>query len=179
MKIFNQSDFRPSDSCEYQLLSIVHDIYASFDCNPPKDVRDISWYLKPLIEYGMRAHLQNAMYWYNRYAFKIVAKLSSKQTPASIAKWSAFIMGTSFSWCTTGSCIRPVVGPLFFLIYINDLTKPISSPNKLFADVNSKWNWCFWPWVEQWSKESVYVGLSMEDVLQSRCFKAGSRGDNL
>ena len=38
----NQSGFRPSDSCEYQLLSIVHDIYASFDCNPPKDVRDIS-----------------------------------------------------------------------------------------------------------------------------------------
>ena len=38
----NQSGFQPSDSCEYQLLSIVHDIYASFDCNPPKDVRDIS-----------------------------------------------------------------------------------------------------------------------------------------
>ena len=34
----NQSGFRPSDSWEYQLLSIVHDIYASFDCNPPKDV---------------------------------------------------------------------------------------------------------------------------------------------
>ena len=36
----NQSGFRPSDSCEYQLLSIVH-IYASFDCNPPKYVRGI------------------------------------------------------------------------------------------------------------------------------------------
>ena len=37
----NQSGFRPSDSCEYQLLSIVHDIYASFDSNPPNDVRGI------------------------------------------------------------------------------------------------------------------------------------------
>ena len=37
----NQSGLRSSDSCEYQLLSIVHDIYASFDCNPPKDVRGI------------------------------------------------------------------------------------------------------------------------------------------
>ena len=37
----NQSGFRPSDSCEYQLLSIVHDIYASFDCNPPRDVRGV------------------------------------------------------------------------------------------------------------------------------------------
>ena len=30
----NQSGFRISDSCEYQLLSIVHDTYASFDCCP-------------------------------------------------------------------------------------------------------------------------------------------------
>ena len=37
----NQSGFRPSDSCEYQLLSILHEIYKSFDCNPPKDVRGI------------------------------------------------------------------------------------------------------------------------------------------
>ena len=36
-----QSGFRPSDSCEYQLLSIVHDIYKSFDCNPPLEVREI------------------------------------------------------------------------------------------------------------------------------------------
>ena len=35
-----QSGFRPSDSCEYQLLSIVHDIYKSFDCNPPLEVRE-------------------------------------------------------------------------------------------------------------------------------------------
>ena len=33
------SDFRPSDSCEYQLLSVVHDIMH--DCNPSRDVRGI------------------------------------------------------------------------------------------------------------------------------------------
>ena len=37
----NQSRFRPSDSCEYQLLSIVHGIYASFDCCPSLEVRRI------------------------------------------------------------------------------------------------------------------------------------------
>ena len=37
----NQSGFRPSDSCEYQILSILLEIYKSFDCNPPKDVRGI------------------------------------------------------------------------------------------------------------------------------------------
>ena len=30
-----------------------------------------------------------------------------------------------------------VLGPLFFLIYINDLTKGISSTNKIFADDTS------------------------------------------
>ena len=38
-----QSGFRPSESCECQLLSIVHDIYKSFDCNPPLEVRGIFW----------------------------------------------------------------------------------------------------------------------------------------
>ena len=37
----NQSGFRPYDSCEYHLLSILHEIYKSFDCNSPKDVRGI------------------------------------------------------------------------------------------------------------------------------------------
>ena len=37
----NQSGFRPSDSCEYQLLPIVHNIYESSDCNPPHDVRGV------------------------------------------------------------------------------------------------------------------------------------------
>ena len=36
-----QSGFRPSDSCECQLLSIAHDIYNSFDCNPCLEVGEI------------------------------------------------------------------------------------------------------------------------------------------
>ena len=37
----SQSGFRPSDTCKYQLLSIVYETYASFDCNPPFDVRAV------------------------------------------------------------------------------------------------------------------------------------------
>ena len=29
----NQSGFKPGDSCTYQLLSIIHEIYNSFDEN--------------------------------------------------------------------------------------------------------------------------------------------------
>ena len=50
-----QSGFRPSDSCEYQLLSIVHDIYKSFDCNPPLEVRGIFLDIfKALTEFGLK-----------------------------------------------------------------------------------------------------------------------------
>ena len=34
-----QSGFHSSDSCQSQLLSIVHDIYASFDQSPVLEVR--------------------------------------------------------------------------------------------------------------------------------------------
>ena len=34
----NQSEFRPFDSCVNQLLSINHQIFSNFDCDPPKDI---------------------------------------------------------------------------------------------------------------------------------------------
>ena len=39
--LFNecQPGFIPGDSCVAQLLSITHEIYKSFDCNPPYDIR--------------------------------------------------------------------------------------------------------------------------------------------
>ena len=36
-----RTGFRPSNSYECQLLSIVDDIYKSFNCNPPLEVRGI------------------------------------------------------------------------------------------------------------------------------------------
>ena len=37
----NQSGFRPFDSCINQLLSINHEIFSNFDCDPPKDIRAV------------------------------------------------------------------------------------------------------------------------------------------
>ena len=37
----NQSVFRPFDSCVNQLLSLNHDFFSNFDCDPPKDVRAV------------------------------------------------------------------------------------------------------------------------------------------
>ena len=37
----NQSGFRPHDSCVSQLISITHEIYSTFDCNPPHEIRGV------------------------------------------------------------------------------------------------------------------------------------------
>ena len=37
----NQSGFRPSDSCANQLFAITHEIFETFDCNPPLEVRSV------------------------------------------------------------------------------------------------------------------------------------------
>ena len=51
-----QSGFIPGDSCVSELLSMTHEIYKSFECHPPTDMRgtflDIS---KHSIKFGMKA----------------------------------------------------------------------------------------------------------------------------
>ena len=37
----NQSGFRPSDTCVNQSIAITHEIFETFDCNPPLEVRSI------------------------------------------------------------------------------------------------------------------------------------------
>ena len=37
----NQSGFMPCNSCIHQLISITHEMYASFDANPSLDVRGV------------------------------------------------------------------------------------------------------------------------------------------
>ena len=53
----NQSGFQPGDSCEYQLLSIVHNIYAGFEKNPPLEMRscflDISKVFDKVLHEGL------------------------------------------------------------------------------------------------------------------------------
>ena len=49
----NQSGFCANDSCINQLISITHEIYHAFNCNPLLKVRGIFLdFLKPLIRFG-------------------------------------------------------------------------------------------------------------------------------
>ena len=131
----NQSGFRLSDSCEYQHLSILHEIYKSFDCNPPKDVRGIFLDLSKAFD---RVWHDGLIYKIKRIgitgnSLKLIESFLSNRFQRVV------LNGQSSSWAPVSAGVTQgsILGPLFFLIYINDLSKDISSTVKLFADDTS------------------------------------------
>ena len=128
----HQSGFRPGDSCIHQLLSITYDSYKSLDANPSFEVRGIFldmsktfdrvWHegllfkLKRLGLPGKYYGLINS-FLRNRHQTVVLNGQSSK--------WSSIKAGVS-----QGS----ILGPLFFLVYINHLPNGLLSNPKLFAD---------------------------------------------
>ena len=128
----SQSGILPSDSFISQLLSISHEIYKSFDCKPPPDVRDtfldISktfdkvWFevlIFKLQTYGINGKLLNLMqdYWRSRQQRFVLNGQTS-----SLKKVLA---------CVPQGC---VLGSILFLIYVNDIPEGIKSICNIFVD---------------------------------------------
>ena len=131
----SQSGFLPGDSCIAQLLSTIHEIQTAFDENPTVDVRgvflDISkafdkvWHdglIFKLKSYGVEGGLLLLIknYLHNREQRVVLNGQTSE--------WRRIKAGVP-----QGS----VLGPLLFLIYINDLPDGITSICKIFADDTS------------------------------------------
>ena len=131
----DQSGFQPYDSCEYQLLSIIQEIYASFDCNPPLDVR-VS-FLDNSKAFN-RVWLEELI---NKIKCMAITGLPLKLIQSFLNNRLQIVVqnGQTSAWTPVlaGVSKGSFLGPLFFLIYINDLTKDISSTVKLFADDTS------------------------------------------
>ena len=131
----NQSGFRPGDSTINQLLYITHSIFTGFEEFPSRETRavflDISKAFDKVWHDGLIFKLKN---------YGISGPLISLiQSYLANRKQRVVLNGKSSQWSqiTAGVPQGSVLGPLFFLIYINDLVDNISSEAKLFADDTS------------------------------------------
>ena len=128
----NQSIFGPAGSCESQLLSICHEIYASFDCYPTLEVRGVFLDISKAFD----------RVWHEGLIYKIKSigisgpLLKLIESFLSNRYQRVLLNGQSSTWLPiiAGVPQGSILGPLFFLIYINDLSKNLSSITKLFAD---------------------------------------------
>ena len=129
----NQSGFRPGDSCINQLLSITHEIYQSFDDN--LEVRaaflDISKAFDKVWHKGLIFKLKQ-----NDISDKLLNIITDF---LSFRKQRVVLNGQASPWVSIEAGVPQgsILGPLLFLIYINDLSDDLSTTAKLFVDDTS------------------------------------------
>ena len=130
-----QSGFRQSDSCTCQLLSIAHEIYKSLDCNPSLEVRGIFLDLSKAFD---KVWYDGLLYKLNRLGIGNNLLLLLKDYLTN-RQQRVLLNGQTSRWMPLCSGVHQgsILGPLLFLIYINDLPDSIISISRLFADDTS------------------------------------------
>ena len=129
----HQSGFKPGDSCINQLLSITHEIDQSFDGG--FDVRSVFLDLSKAFD----------KVWHDGLIFKLKQNGISNNLFNLLSnflinrKQRVVLNGQTFSWAVVNAGVPQgsILGPLLFLIYINDIGDGFSSNAKLFADDTS------------------------------------------
>ena len=165
----NQSGFKPGDSCTNQLLAITHEIYKSFDDG--YEVRgvflDISKSFDKVWHKGLIYKLKQ-----NGISGKLLNLITDF---LSNRKQWVVLNGRYSSWTNIEAGVPQVwiLGPLFFLIYINDLSDNlITDPNAKVNDLNNgleKIN----DWAYQWKMNfNPDPFKQAQEVLSSRKIKS-------
>ena len=131
----HQSGFRPGDSTTNQLLFLVHSIHNSFDHTESRQVRsvflDISKAFDKVWHSGLLFKLKQ-----NGIEGKLLSLMTSYLTDR---KQRVILNGSASNWgaILSGVPQGSVLGPLLFLVYINDMENGIKSQIKFFADDTS------------------------------------------
>ena len=129
----HQSGFKPGDSCINQLLSITHEICQSF--NEGFDVRSVFLDISKAFD----------KVWYDGLIFKLKQSGISGNLLNLLSnflrnrKQRVVLNGQTSSWADVNAGVpeASILGPLLFLIYINDLADGLSSNARLSADDTS------------------------------------------
>ena len=129
----NQSGFKPGDSCINQLLFITHEIYESFDVG--LEVR--SYFLDISKAFDKT--------WHDGFIYKLTQDgisgnlLNLLEDFIKERKQRVVLNGQASIWknINVGVSQGSILGPLLFLIYIDDLTEGLTTNVKLFADDTS------------------------------------------
>ena len=128
-----QSGFRPGDSTINQLLSITHEIYNAFEHH--HDTRavflDISKAFDKVWHEGLLLKLRSNGI--SGPLLNLLSEFLSERYQRTV------LNGKSSDWrmITAGVPQGSVLGPLLFLVYINDLADNLISDVRLFADDTS------------------------------------------
>ena len=129
----NHSGFRPGDSCVNQLIAITHKIYKSLDdglevrgvfLDIPKTFDEV-WHEGLLLKLSLNGISGNLLKLLRDFLY--------------CRKQRVVLNGQNSSWENVNAGVPQgsILGPLLFLIYINDLSNGVSSNCKLFADDTS------------------------------------------
>ena len=130
-----QSGFRPGDSTINQLLSITHNIYKAFEACPTLETRAVFLDLSKAFD----------RVWHDGLLYKLKCNgikgnvLALIQNYLANRKQRVVLNGKSSKWAPicAGVPQGSVLGPLFFLVYINDLVENVTCDVKMFADDTS------------------------------------------
>ena len=128
----NQSGFRPADSTTNQLLDLIDTIHHSFDACPTLEVRAVFMDISKAFD----------KVWHDGLIFKLKQNGVSGSLLSFLENYlrerkQRFVLNGStaeYEDIKSGVPQGSVLGPLLFLIYINDLKVNIQSQIRFFAD---------------------------------------------
>ena len=131
----HQSGFRVGDSTINQLLAITHKIYTAFEEIPSKETRAIFLELSTAFD----------RVWHDGLLYKLECNGISAHLLSLLGNFLAnrrqrvVLNGKSSQWAPISAGVPQgsVLGPLFFLVYINDIVENLNCDAKIFADDTS------------------------------------------